>query len=363
MKLTAKVKLKPTPEQHKLLLSTLERANAACNAISEWAWKHQSFGQYALHKALYHRIRTEFDLSAQIVVRAFAKVANAYKVHKDQKCVFKPHGAFPYDSRILAWRLKDRTTAHVSIWTVGGRQSIPFVCGDRDWELLQSQIGESDLVYRDGNFYLFTSCEVEEPKPQDFGEFLGVDLGVKNIAVDSDGEVYAPPHAHINAVRHRYRRLRRKLQKKGTKSAKRLLKKLRGKERRFAEDVNHCISKRIVAKAQGTGRGIALENLKGIRTRITVSRPQRATHHSWSFASLRNKIEYKARRAGIPVVLVDPRDTSRTCPCCGHVAKENRRDQSTFCCVACGFAGFADHIAAINIGRRAVVNQPYAATS
>lgn len=365
MKLTAKVKLQPTSEQFPLLLSTLERANEACNAASDWAWENQTFRQFSLHKALYHSIKAEFSLSSQVVVRCFAKVADAYNLDKKCKRSFRPRGGFPYDSRILSWRIKDRETAHVSIWTLNGRESIPFVCGDRDWQLLQTQSGESDLVYRDGTFYLFTTCEVEEPELQDFSEFLGVDLGVTNIAVDSDGGVYAPPKSHVNSVRHKNRRLRKKLQSKGTKSAKRRLKKRSKKEARFAEDVNHCISKRIVAKAQDTGRGVAVEELGGIRDRVTVRRHQRATHHSWSFNSLRFKIEYKAALAGVPVVPVDPRNTSRTCPNpeCGHVSKSNRQSQSSFRCVVCGFAGFADHIAAINIGRRAAVNQPHAVSA
>jgi transposase len=80
--------------------------------------------------------------------------------------------------------------------------------------------------------------------------------------------------------------------------------------------------------------------------------------HSWSFADLRAKIAYKAALASVPVILVDPRNTSRSCPACGCVDKRNRPDQSTFSCVACGFAGAADHIAAINIGHRGVVNRP-----
>jgi putative transposase len=125
--------------------------------------------------------------------------------------------------------------------------------------------------------------------------------------------------------------------------------------------VNHRISKQLVAKAKDTNRAIALEDLQGIRSRITVRRSQRATLHSWAFYQLRTFVEYKARRVGIPVILVDPRNTSRTCPVCGHVDKANRPNQSTFSCVFCGFAGLADHIAAINIGRRDVVNQPIVA--
>ncbi len=247
----------------------------------------------------------------------------------------------------------------VSIWTVNGRLRIPFVCGERQLELLQTRQGESDLGLYKGMFFLSATCEVAEPKPLDIEGALGVDLGVVNIAVDSDGEVHKA--SQINNVRHRHRRLRAKLQSKGTRSAKRKLKRLSGKERRFAKDTNHCISKKLVAKAKDTNRAIALEDLGGIRERITVRRAQRAALHSWAFFQLRSFVTYKAKRVGVPVFLVDPRNTSRTCPACGHVDKANRLSQSKFSCVVCGFAGLADHIAAINIGRRAVVNPPIVA--
>ena len=198
------------------------------------------------------------------------------------------------------------------------------------------------------------------PEQIEVGEALGVDLGIVNIATDSDGEVYSG--AQINGLRKRHARLRAKLQHKGTKSAKRLLKKRTRRERRFAQDVNHVIAKRIVEKAEGTGRAIALEDLSGIRDRTTVRKRQRRQHHSWAFHDLRQKIEYKASLAGIPVILVDPRNTSRTCPICGCVEKRNRPNQSTFSCVQCGFSGHADTIAAVNIARRAVVNQPDVST-
>ncbi len=359
MKLTAQLKLLPTPDQAELLRRTLERANAACNAISAYAWERWTFGKYPLQKAIYADIRQTFDLSAQMTIRCLAKVADSYRKDRETRRMFKPLGSIAYDSRILSFRIEDRETAHVSIWTVGSRQLIPFVCGDRQWELLQSQQGETDLVYRQGQFYLYTTCEVQEADPQPYQEVLGVDLGVRNIAVDSDGEVYtAKANCHLNTIRHRHRRLRRKLQKKGTKAARRKLKELSGRERRFAQDVNHCISKCIVARAQGTGRAVALEELGGLRDRVTVSRSRRAALHSWSFFDLRQKIEYKARRAGVTVIPVDPRNTSRTCPACGQVDRRNRPDQATFLCVDCGFAGFADHIAAVNISRRAAVNRP-----
>ena len=142
------------------------------------------------------------------------------------------------------------------------------------------------------------------------------------------------------------------------KSSRRRLKKLSGKERRFAHHTNHVISKQLVKIAQGTGRGIALEDLSGIRDRVTVRRKQRATLHSWSFFDLRLKISYKAQLAGVPLVFVDPRYTSQACSVCGCIDKRNRPNQATFSCVQCGFAAHADHNAAVNIGRRAAINQP-----
>jgi putative transposase len=133
----------------------------------------------------------------------------------------------------------------------------------------------------------------------------------------------------------------------------------RRREARFGANGNHTISKRIVAVAQGTARGIALEELQGIRRRVSARKPRRATLHGWSFFQLRQFVTYKARLAGVPVALVDPRNTSRTCPACGHSAKENRPDQPHFLGVSCGLAGLPDHFAAVEISRRTSVNAPY----
>ncbi|HEY2593156.1 MAG TPA: transposase, partial [Chloroflexota bacterium] len=170
------------------------------------------------------------------------------------------------------------------------------------------------------------------------------------IATDSDGRVYSG--AQVTGLRHRHRRLRARLQKKGTHSARRLLTRRRRRERRFATHINHTLSKRIVAEAQGTGRGIALEALGGVRERVSVSRSQRATLHSWAFDQFRQFVAYKARLAGVPVIFVNPRNTSRTCPACGLVDKGNRPSQASFRCVGCGLAGHADTIAALNIRAR-----------
>jgi IS605 OrfB family transposase len=216
--------------------------------------------------------------------------------------------------------------------------------------------GQADLILRDGTFYLAATIEAPEAEPFAPKDFLGVDLGIRNIAVDSDGERWVGKE--LNGIRSRYAKIRGRLQAKGTKSAKRLLKKRSRKEHRFATAINHLISKRIVQKAKGTLREVALEDLKGIRMRVTVKGGrQRRTLHSWGFNQLQDFIEYKAKVAGVPIVFVDPKNTSRICPECGFVARSNRLKEQ-FRCGQCGFAGYADHVAAENI-RRAAFNQPY----
>ena len=158
--------------------------------------------------------------------------------------------------------------------------------------------------------------------------FLGVDLGIANIATTSTGSRHCGKA--LNAVRHRQRELRRRLQAKQTKSAKRLLKKRRRAEARFATNTNHVIAKQIVTEAERTGNGIALEDLQGIRDRVRLRKPQRVTLHSWSFHQLGGFLGYKAARAGVAVIYVDPAFTSQQCSSCGHVERGNRLDQASF---------------------------------
>ena len=178
-----------------------------------------------------------------------------------------------------------------------------------------------------------------------------VDLGIFNIATDSDAIVYAG--ASVEQQRRTFAHRRRNLQRRQTRSAKRKLQSLRRKQARFQRDSNHCISKALVRTAKDTGRGIALEDLQGIRARVSVRRRQRARHANWAFAQLSTFVQYKAASVGVPVVLVDPRHTSQTCLACGHVDRANRPSQARFECIVCGFAGPADAVAVCVISARA----------
>lgn len=352
VKLVATMKLLPSEAHTVALLATMERFNAACDWLGEQAFILRSADKLALQKSHYLLLRGQFGLSSQMAVRCISKVCEVYKRDKSKRPRFKPHGAVPYDQRILSFKDADR----VSILTLSGRVLLPFVTGDYHRARLEGVKGQSDLVLRGGKWFLFVTVDVPDKAPIEPKEWLGVDLGIRNLATDSDGQHYTGEV--VEKVRLRTQKLHSALQSAGTKSAKRHLKKIAGKEARFRADTNHCISKHLVAKAQGTGRGISLEELSGIRERITVRRTQRAMFGGWAFFQLRAFISYKSQLAAVPVRVVDPRNTSRTCPACGHCAKNNRRSQSVFKCRKCGFEAHADVVGSTNIASRATANWP-----
>ena len=353
---TEMLKLAPSPGQANALLATMRACNAAATRAAEVAFEHRTANKIRLQPIVYGELREEFGLSSQMAVRAISKACEAYKRDKKIQPAFRPLGAIAYDQRILSWKGRDR----VSILTLGGRIVVPVVYQGRWLATTGTMRAQADLIWRDGKFYLAVVIDVPEPPTgPEPDKWLGVDLGIVNIATDSDGTAYSGKA--LRAVRYRNRQLRARLQSKGTKSAKRLLAKRRHREARFGRDANHVISKQIVSEAKDTGRGIKLEDLSGINHRTTVRKAQRADRLSWSFRQLRQFIAYKAAFAGVPVVLVDPRNTSRRCPGCGHIDKRNRPDQATFRCVSCGLAGPADHFAAANIGSWAAVSLPDAA--
>lgn len=370
MKVTVRVKLVPSPEQARALEATLDACNRAADHASRVAQTTGARHKYALQEVVYHELKADFGLSAQPAVRVLGKVADAYTTRsanlkngnlgrkgsqrraraEARAITFRPDAAQPFDARCLSWQMDART---VSIWTIQGRMKhLPFVGSPEQLKLLATcRQGESDLLCQDGQWFLSATCEVpEQPLNTEPEGFVGVDLGIVEIATTSTGDRYAG--RRLNRYRRRQNRMRAKLQKKGTKSAKRVLKRRRRREARRARDVNHRISKHIVERAERTGHGITLEDLRGIRGRVRQATQQRSMLHSWSFAQLRDFIVYKARRAGVPVLVVDPAYTSQTCSACGHTDRRNRPSRAWFVCRGCGVVLHADVNASRNLAHR-----------
>jgi putative transposase len=368
MKIVVQVRLMPTPEVASALECTLHACNEAANWLSGQAHERGEISRKALQGFAYRDLKDR-GLSAQPALHVLRKVADAYSTLKayirngnlgkpgskrrrtaeSKPIEFRADAAHPFDDRCLSWQIDEQT---VSIWTTAGRiRGVRFACSEKARKLLvDHRKGETDLVHRDGMWFLIATCEVPEAEQHEPDGFVGVDLGIANIATTSTG--YRAAGRGLNRHRKRQLELRRKLQAKGTKSAKRRLKNRRRKEQRHATNVNHIISKKIVTEAERTSHGIALEDLGGIRQRVRLRKPQRVTLHSWAFAQLGRFLEYKARRAGVPLVYVDPAYTSQECAECHHIEKANRVDQARFICRRCGVVAHADRNASRTIAHR-----------
>ncbi len=339
-------KLAPTPEQVSEIDAALKAFAGACNFAADAARRIGSTNKVKVQKDAYPTIRKTFGLSANLAIRAIARACNALKVPAKMHSAFAPT-SIDYDQRIFAF--------HEWNWTFGltllcGRVKIATCLGDRQRSLLKGRKPTSaTLVKRkDGLYFLHVQIVDESPEPIQATDFVGVDMGINKIAVDSDGEAYSGKP--VEDIRRKHNLQRKRLQRRGTKGAKKKLKRIAGNEARFRRHENHCISRKIVDTAKRTGRGIAVEELTGIRTRIRARGGDARNRLSgWSFYQLRRFIEYKALAAGVPVIAVDPRDTSRTCSQCRHCEKANRKTQKSFVCNHCGFSCNADWNAALNI--------------
>jgi putative transposase len=367
MELTLQLQLLPDPEQATQLQATVERFNAACTWLAQQAFAQRLANKVLLQRQYYTDLRTRFGLSAQMAVRCIARVVGAYKRDKRLCSVFRPHAAMPYDQRLMSFKSVDR----VSLLTLDGRILVPFVMGDYQRQRFTEAHRQCYLVFRDdGKWFLLVVVNLPDYTTLPATDFLGVDLGVVNLTTTSDGSSMSGEK--IEQVRQRYHRRRQRLQQAASAATKRgkrpkqirqALRRMHQRERRFRRDTNHILSKQLVKTAKDTERGLALEELTGIRDRTRFRKSQRAKIHGWSFGQLRAFIEYKARLSDVPVVLVDPRDTSKTCNVCGHCTKANRRSQAVFSCQRCGYTTHADVNGALNIRARARVKVPMVAAS
>jgi putative transposase len=349
MKLTLQTQLFPDRDHAERLKATVERFNEAADWLAGEAFACNVANKIELQKTHYAVIREKFRLSAQMTVRCIAQVCEAYKRDKAKRPHFRKHSAMPFDQRMMSFKGVDR----VSLLTLDGRVIVPVVMGKYQAEKFTNAKGQADLVLRrDGKWFLLVTVDLPESTPTPTSDFLGVDLGLANIASDSDGNQYSGKP--VENVRRKHNLQRKRLQRCNTKGAKKKLKRIAGKEARFRKHENHVISKAIVENARGTGRGISLEDLKGIRDRKTAwAKDARNRLGGWGFAQLRSFIEYKARLSGVFVASVDPAYTSQACSDCGHCCRGNRKSQAKFLCVSCGMSMNADQNAALNIKFRA----------
>jgi IS605 OrfB family transposase len=376
--LTVSCKLKASQSQAAKLDATMEAFGQALNWVNQNT-PEKIVNAVKLQSLCYYEIRARFGLSSNLAQQVCRRVAGARKVARQRNRPVKEFKRrfVTYDARIFSFREKDWT---VSLTTVEGRERFELAIGNYQRGMLAGSNPKktsgpltrtATLVQRkDGSYYIQICVEKKPPKQQDTDKVIGVDLGRTDIAHTSEGDNWNGQQ--LNRVRDHYSRLRAVLQRKaskGTRSSRRrcrqLLQRLSGKERRFQTWINHRISKAIVSRAKATNSAIALEDLTGIRERVNQqprSKAERRRANSWAFYQLRQFLEYKARAAGVSLILVPPAYTSQTCHRCLHIHPEqgkSYRSGKSFKCGHCGWEGDADLNGANVIALLgAVVNQP-----
>ena len=297
---TIACKLVPTDEQRTELDATLVAFADACNFVADVARSIHSSNKVKIQHACYHDVRQRFGLSANLAIRAIARVCAALKVPAKTHSTFEPTSV-DYDQRIFSFREWDWT---FSLTLLHSRARLETALGDYQKGRLKGRIpGSATLVKRrDGRFFLHVVLVDSAPDPQEPRGVIGVDLGIKNLATTDDGETFSGDG--VEACRQRYTRMRRTCQSTGTKSAKRKLRKIRLRESHMRANENHRISNRLIAKAKDTGSAIACEHLAGIGDRTTARKAQRSRLKGWAFFQMRTFITYKATREGILVLPV-----------------------------------------------------------
>ncbi len=365
MQRTIRLQLQPDNQASQALSQTIEQYTWSFNAVCEYGWENNLANGVELHKATYYEHRAITNLPSQLVCAARVKGTEALKSAKVLKkkgasvnCPVSKHCPIRYDARSYTiWF--DRQ--EVTILAIGGRIKLSFEVTEHYRQYLIWKNTSADLICdRKGRWWLHIVMETDTPKADPTTQVVGVDLGIATPAVDSNRNKYGSDH--WKQVEDRTFELRRRLQSKGTKSAKRHLKKLSGRQKRFRKDCDHVLSKLLVQSVE-SGATLVFEDLTNIRGRAKMKRATRRRLHGWGFAQFQAFVTYKAEAKGVKIGFVDPRYTSQKCSQCGHIERGNRPTQSEFRCKKCGFECHADYNASINIRDdflklRASVNAP-----
>ena len=343
----------------------------------------------ALQDGTYDEVRARFHLPSQMACSVPRQVGATYKAlwtkvkknaedrqsartRKRYKGLDQPP---KYVSPTLTYQYKKdysfKRDQRLSVLTLSGRVIVPYTGYSQHVALIQkgAEIGAAKLWYDKPKkqFYLLVSLEMEvaDPRPETHTGVAGVDVGVRYLAVTCTTRGDRSFHSGKKVVpkANHYARLRKRLQKKGTRSATRRLVAISGRERRSKADANHLVSKRIVTRSPHSL--IGLENLTDIRERTRrkkgkkASKKQRkanAAYSKWSFAELHSMIAYKAFLHGSMAIKVDAHYTSTACPMCGHTCEANRPNKGLmFVCQHCHYSLHADLVGARNITMRTLL--------
>jgi len=329
---------------------TLEGFADACNQILEVAKSEDCWNTTKLHHKVYKPVRETTGLKANHVCQAIRRVIGNSKAVK-QIHKFRPT-SISLDARTFTYKEESQS---VGVTLMCGRVELKLSIGGYQIALLRGQTPTSATLNKtkQGQYFINFVVDIPTQPTGKTPKVIGVDLGRRDIATTSTGKSWNGKQ--IQSVRDRYSKVRANVQSKRTRSSRRLLRRLSGRERRFQEWLNHNISKQLVSSAKQTNAALAFEDLTNIRESLNQkprSKAERRRTNSWAFYQLRLFVGYKANIPGVPVVFVPPAYTSQTCSRCHHVHPvkgKSYRNGKVFKCGHCGFEHDSDVNAANNI--------------
>jgi len=320
----------------------------ACNWLSEIVFDSKEINSNRLSQAYYKIVREKFKLPSQLTCTLFRTVSATYKTQKAQKmwnlCIYK-RKSIP-----IVWK-RDfaRTKKGVTLWG-------DIIIFD-DSRAIPDRWKDSKISLKDGQWFFNLSYEIDIPEPKIKGTIIGVDQGIKRlfVASESNGDKLFYKSNHLNHKLANIRNHRSKIQAVGTRSSKRLLKRMSKHEASVTEHAVHVASKRLVFWANFIGaRKIVFEDLSNIRkSSLSKGKQLRSKVNCWPYGMFTYFVTYKAAAFGIATEKVSPKNTSRMCHKCGHIDKSNRNG-FTFKCLSCGYTADSDWNASKNIAGRSM---------
>jgi len=349
---TIKLKLYPPNKAKNDLLTFLAKEEKRC--VNWWVDKIRLAGNTnlkGLYGDHYKDARREFQLGANNTTQSLMvaiRIARTAKKRRRESPYLKS------ELVILKYNLLKVDKNNLGIVFGGETHWFPF----KAREIPQGAFGGSVVKKINGDWYCSLAVKVGEPKAKAYKRVLGVDLGISKIAAIADGKGKHTKFFRgeaLRAKRNHYQELRKTLRPKVKQgNVYKLIKRISKKESNWMKDTNHKISREIVNYAKAHKMSVAFEDLKGIRSRAkTLNKKSRRMLSNWAFRQMVDFINYKARLVGLAMFAVDPRETSRTCPKCKNVSRNNRKSQSRFECNKCEYSSNADRVGAMNIAQRA----------
>lgn len=345
MRRAIKIKLNVSDNDKKILLETMLSFTNVFNFYSSWSNTNSSTSKIKAHKETYSQSKQLFDLPSALIQSARDMALEACK-NKKRKIIpnKKQTSSIRYDQRTFTLRGEQLTISSIKnrIKTIIKLSDYSKVFFSNGWKLLKTGY----LSTKGDNFYFTFLFESDAFGNRETNKIIGLDRGIINTIATSEGELFSGKVLRKNKRKHLY--LKRKLQAKGTRSAKKLLKRLGGKEKRFSYNFLHSLSKKLINNSNVST--YVLENLTKIKSKAYNKRSNKIVSN-WGFKQFERMLEYKAEANGITIKFVDARFTSQICSCCGLIDKQ-ARNKGIYSCTRCKLAINADINAAINIRNR-----------